>query len=98
MPVIGAAIGAAASLIEPGQTGIIHTPGDPYDLAAQVRWAWRHPREMLAMGAKALERYQERFTGTANYLALRGAYSRAEKNSRRRKGQTGEVQGGGAAL
>src|SRR5207237_7226304 len=83
VPVIGSAIGAAASVIEGGWTGLHHAPGDARELGEQVRWAWRHPDEMLSMGANGRARYEERYTGATNYCLLRDAYARAGATSRK---------------
>jgi glycosyltransferase involved in cell wall biosynthesis len=84
IPVIGSRIGAAASLIEPGRTGLHHVPGDSRDLVEQVRWAWKHPDEMRAMGANGRGRFEERYTSAINYRFLRTAYAHAGAHGQRR--------------
>ena len=75
LAVIGSAIGAAASLIEPGRTGLLHAPGEWGDLADKVLWAWKHGDEMRAMGATGRARFEERYTPAINYRLLRDAYA-----------------------
>src|SRR5215212_4750237 len=44
-PVVGTKLGAIAELVEHGRTGVHFRPGDPKDLAAQVRWALAYTAE-----------------------------------------------------
>ena len=48
-PIVAADIGMATELVENGHTGLHFRPGDPDDLAAQVRWFLSHPEEHTRM-------------------------------------------------
>lgn len=77
LPVIASRLGAMASLVEDGSTGLLFTPGDAGDLAAKLRWAETHPDRMLAMGQAARRRYEAELTGDAGYRNLMGIYAAA---------------------
>lgn len=64
-------------IVEDGRTGLHFTPGDAEDLAAKVKWAWTHPREMDAMGNFARAEYQAKYTAEENYPQLLQIYKRA---------------------
>lgn len=93
VPVIAARIGAAAELVDDGETGLLFEPGDHEALVRHVRWAEEHPDEMLRMGRAALRRYQERFTAEAGYDVLVDIYAsalaRAHTRRRPRQVRTG---------
>jgi len=74
LPVIGSRIGAVATLVEEGATGLLHTPGDSEDLAAKVLWAWTNPSAMMSMGTQARASYEKHFSSEVNYRLLREAY------------------------
>jgi glycosyltransferase involved in cell wall biosynthesis len=51
-PILLAAAGESARLLESARAGIVVTPEDPEALAAGVRWLAEHPAEAAAMGAR----------------------------------------------
>jgi glycosyltransferase involved in cell wall biosynthesis len=51
-PVIVAAAGEAARLVESAGAGVVVAPEDPDALADAVRWVAGHPDEAAAMGAR----------------------------------------------
>ena len=69
-PVIAANIGAAAELVEHGRTGLRFSPGDPEDLAAQVRWILHHPVERLRMRSRVQAEFEAKYTAERNYRML----------------------------
>lgn len=77
LPVIASRIGALASLVEEGRTGILFTPGNAADLAAKLQWAEHHPERMYAMGLAARQRYERDWTHEANYRRLIEIYREA---------------------
>ena len=83
LPVIASGLGAMTSLIQDGFTGLHFRPGDPADLARQVRWALDHPAELLAMRKRARNEYEAKYSAERNYTALMEAYAIA----RGRKGR-----------
>lgn len=77
LPVIASRLGALATLVEHGRTGLLFTPGDATDLARQMDWALAHPAQMAAMGDAARRHYDDHLTGAANYRILAGIYREA---------------------
>ena len=83
LPVVASRIGAAGNVIEHGQTGRHFRPGDPADLAAQVRRLLADPADLARMRAQARLAYEARYTAPANVRALLALYEEA----RRRRAQ-----------
>jgi glycosyltransferase involved in cell wall biosynthesis len=81
LPVLASDLGAMASLVTPGSTGLRFRPGDPDDLARQVAWALDHPDEMRSMGRNARREYEERYTADTNYDGLMQAYAIATRRT-----------------
>jgi glycosyltransferase involved in cell wall biosynthesis len=77
LPVIASGLGAMTSLIQDGLTGLHFRPGDPADLARQVRWALDHPVELSAMRKRARDEYEAKYSADRNYTALMEAYAMA---------------------
>jgi glycosyltransferase involved in cell wall biosynthesis len=73
-PLIATNLGAMAETIEDGQTGLKFSPGDHYELAAKVEWAWSHPRAMKRMGLAARKVYELKYTAKKNYAILMDIY------------------------
>ncbi|MEF2278525.1 glycosyltransferase family 4 protein [Deinococcus sp. YIM 134068] len=84
LPVVAGHIGSAATLVEHGHTGRHFRPGDPADLAAQVRWLLDHPEDFAPMRGHARRAYEANYTAPANVRALLDLYRRA---IRQRAGQ-----------
>lgn len=76
-PVITSDLGAMAELVEDGRTGLRFRPGDPGDLAANVEWAWAHPRELAAMSREARREYEQKYTAECNHAQLMAIYRMA---------------------
>lgn len=77
LPVIASRLGALASLVEEGRTGLLFAPGDAADLARQLDWAAAHPQEMRRMGLAARRHYEAHLGGDANHLQLTAIYREA---------------------
>ncbi|KPF43946.1 transferase [beta proteobacterium AAP121] len=77
LPVIASRLGAMATLVEDGVTGLLFRPGDAADLAAKLAWAEAHPAEMQRMGDQARRHYEAELTGPANLQQLRAIYAEA---------------------
>src|ERR1700675_55364 len=77
VPVVASRIGSMIELVEDGRTGLHFAPGDPADLAAEVEWAWTHPKEMEEMGLAARREYETKYTAEQNYDALMRIYETA---------------------
>jgi glycosyltransferase involved in cell wall biosynthesis len=76
-PVIAPRLGSMAELVEDGRTGLLFEPGNPGDLADKVRWMVQNDGAALAMGRRARERFEDRYTPERNYELLMGIYGRA---------------------
>jgi glycosyltransferase involved in cell wall biosynthesis len=76
-PVIASRIGALATLVDDGRTGLLFNPGDATDLAAKMAWAHNHPDEMATMGRQARAHYQRELTGESNHRQLLAIYEEA---------------------
>jgi len=75
LPVIASRIGALASLVRDGETGILFEPGNPRDLAEKMAWTLAHPQQMMEMGAKARAQYEAEFSAEINYRLLMDIYA-----------------------
>ena len=81
-PVVAAAIGAVAELVEHGRTGLLFRPGDQEDLAAKVGWALSHPAELRGMREEARAEFEAKYTAERNYLTLMEIYAAALKRKK----------------
>jgi glycosyltransferase involved in cell wall biosynthesis len=77
VPVIASRLGAIEEIVQAGQTGLLFTPGDATDLAVKVRWAMDRPEALVAMGQKARQVYEAKYTAAQNYTLLLDIYTRA---------------------
>lgn len=85
LPVIASNLGSIPEFVRHRYNGLLFEPGDPEDLARQVRWAFDHPEEMRAMRVNARREYQEKYTAERNYKLLMTIYEMAIENSQRRR-------------
>lgn len=81
-PVIASRIGALASLIQDGITGLHFNPGDAADLAEKLAWAQRNTEAMAQMGRNARVYYEQKLTGDVNYRQLIDIYDKARDGAR----------------
>ena len=81
-PIVASNLGAMASLIEHGRTGLHFHPGDPGDLAAQVEWLLSHPEALARMRKEARAEYEAKYTAERNYQMLIEIYERAIEGAR----------------
>ncbi|RMG38392.1 MAG: glycosyltransferase, partial [Methanobacteriota archaeon] len=75
LPVICSRLGGMAEIVEDGKTGIHFKPGNPKDLREKVIWAQEHPAEMLEMGRRAKQVFQERYSPEVNIRQLISIYN-----------------------
>jgi glycosyltransferase involved in cell wall biosynthesis len=80
LPVIASDLGSMSSLIDHRRTGLRFRPGDPKDLAAQVRWAVAHPAELGLMRRAARAKFEAEYAAERNYQLLLEIYERATHN------------------
>jgi glycosyltransferase involved in cell wall biosynthesis len=77
LPIIAAAHGPLATLVEDGYTGLHFKSGDAADLAAKIAWAYAHPDRMQQMGQQALQRYAAHYSPQAVYQMQLQIYEEA---------------------
>jgi glycosyltransferase involved in cell wall biosynthesis len=82
LPVIASDLGAMASLITHGRTGLLFRPGDPNDLATQINWSFRHLEDIRMMRRAARAEYEAKYTPEHNYQMLMDIYEIASARAR----------------
>jgi glycosyltransferase involved in cell wall biosynthesis len=80
VPVVASSIGSAAEIVEDAEVGLTFTPGNPAELAASVRRLVADPQFNLALGARALKRYESLYTPAANLKRLERIYRDAMRS------------------
>ncbi|NPA71406.1 MAG: glycosyltransferase family 4 protein [Gammaproteobacteria bacterium] len=83
LPVVASNLGAMASLVDHGRTGLHFRPGDPNDLAAKVEWLLSNPVELSRMRKEARAEYEAKYTAERNHKMLMEIYQRAIENAKR---------------
>ena len=78
LPVIGSRLGAMEEVIEHGRTGLLVTPGEAAELAAQVGEVFKARDLLLQMGAAARQRYLDLYSPQANLQQLLRIYREAK--------------------
>lgn len=84
-PVITTNLGAMATLVDHGRTGLHYEPGNATDLARQVTWLIDHPTRGRQMRVAARTEFEAHYTGASNYRALMEIYHRALETRRERR-------------
>lgn len=77
LPVVASQLGAMSELVDHGRTGLLFESGRAGDLARHLAWAEAFPAKMRAMGERARETYESRFTPARNYAQLAAIYEDA---------------------
>ena len=77
LPVIASRRGALAELVDDGRTGLLFDPDSPDELAARLRWAESHPRELAQLGERARDAWRARYTPDASFRQLMHLYGDA---------------------
>jgi len=85
VPVVASRIGSLAEVVVDGETGLLFNPGDEADLAAKLRWAESHPAEMVVMGRKARQLYEQRYSPDQNLRQLLDIYRDAKLDFENRR-------------
>ncbi len=75
-PVIGSNHGAIGELIEDGKTGLLFEPGNPYDLARKIKWMIENQEEVIQMGRKARQIFEEKYCADRNFQILMYIYQK----------------------
>lgn len=77
LPVVASNLGAMATIVRDGVSGLLFTPKDAQQLAAKVQWAWEHPDEMAKIGRQARRQYEAENSADSNYETLMRIYTTA---------------------
>jgi glycosyltransferase involved in cell wall biosynthesis len=77
VPVIASNIGALASIVTHGKTGLHFTPGSADDLSTQLRWLQEHAEAAREMRNQARLEFERHYTGERNYQQLIKIYEQA---------------------
>lgn len=78
-------VGGNPELVEPGQTGLLFTPGDSAHLAAQLRFLLQHPQQRQIWGRAAAHRIATHFTHQAAVKRMAEIYTTLLEARRRRR-------------
>jgi glycosyltransferase involved in cell wall biosynthesis len=76
-PVVASRLGAMATIIEDGKTGLLFEPGNPDDLAAKVRWLVENEYAVIKIGKAARVEFEAKYTAERNYKMLMEIYEMA---------------------
>jgi glycosyltransferase involved in cell wall biosynthesis len=92
-PVIASRLGAMKANVKNGVTGLHFEPGNPVDLAAQVKALFQSPQRLPLMRTSARQEYETRFSAERNYLLMMDFYQEAiVRNAERKKYKSGNVE------
>ncbi|MEM1589791.1 MAG: glycosyltransferase [Candidatus Bathyarchaeia archaeon] len=75
-PVIASRLGSMEDLVEDGRTGLLFNPGAPNDLAAKVRFAVKHPNDLMQWGQRARYVFEQKYSSDNAYNSLMEIYAR----------------------
>ena len=73
-PVIASNLGAMATVVDHGRTGLHFRPGDAADLVAQVHRLLADPLELNRIRQTVRQEYEEHYTAQSNYHTLMAIY------------------------
>lgn len=76
-PVVTAGVGAVGEIVGHGHTGRYFRPGDPVDLARQIRCLRSRPKHLARMRHNARAEFEEKYTAARNYRMLTKIYGSA---------------------
>jgi len=85
-PIVASRLGAMATLIEDGKTGLLFEPGNPDDLAAKLRWLIENEDIAVQMGKAARAEFEAKYMADRNYRILMHTYEMAMKVYGRKNG------------
>lgn len=75
VPIVASRQGTLPDVILDGETGLLHEPGNPVDLASKAQWMNEHPEAVEAMGLKGRAEYDTKYRGERIYQFLLQLYS-----------------------
>jgi glycosyltransferase involved in cell wall biosynthesis len=74
VPVVGSRLGAMQEIIADGESGLHFQAGDVHDLRRKMQWVWEHPVDVVRMGARARQEFEQKYAAERNLLMLEEAY------------------------
>ncbi|MFG3041963.1 glycosyltransferase [Streptomyces sp. NPDC048330] len=77
VPAVAAAHGGFVELVEDGETGLLHRPGDAAELASRLRRIAADPARNREMGEAARRRYEDHFSPSVGLRRLEEEYRAA---------------------
>jgi glycosyltransferase involved in cell wall biosynthesis len=77
LPVVCSRLGSMQEIVADGETGLHFEVGNTRDLAEKVQWAWQHPDEVDAMGHRARDEFEKKYTAARNIQMLEAVYESA---------------------
>jgi glycosyltransferase involved in cell wall biosynthesis len=83
-PVLASRLGAMQEMLDGGKTGVLFNPGDPADLADNVRSLMADPQRLADMRPHARAEYERLYAPERNYGQLIEIYDRAIAEQRSR--------------
>ena len=81
LPVVASDIGACAEVIRDRHNGRLYRPGDVTHLASILDELFRDEPAIRAMGRRARNEYEEKYTPQRNYAQLLDAYALAAEHA-----------------
>jgi glycosyltransferase involved in cell wall biosynthesis len=91
-PVIASDLGSMQAIIRHRHTGMLFTPGDPADLARQLRWLLNSPDAYRQMRLAARQEFEANYTAAVNHDRLMRIYQAAREQMERRIGTNGKAR------
>lgn len=74
LPVVAPKLGSMAEIVENGVNGLHFQAGDSVSLAAKIKWAIDHPKDMIYMKYNARCTYDKKYNSQINYQQLMQIY------------------------
>jgi glycosyltransferase involved in cell wall biosynthesis len=74
-PVIASKLGAMASVVGDGKTGLLFEPGNPEALANAIKRLWEDEALCAEMGKNARAEFEAKYTADRNFEMLMGIYN-----------------------
>lgn len=84
VPVAGSRLGAIASIVEEGRTGVLFKPGDSVDLFRAVQALWSEGSLLQELGRTARTVFEDEYTEEKNHQRLLAIYHHAVETRRAR--------------
>lgn len=80
-PVIASDLGAMATIVSNGRTGLLFKPGNSEDLAEKVECIFSDPRRLARMRQAARDEFARKFTAESNHRTLMAIYEQAVRTA-----------------